>query len=71
MKKTKRTGKNANLIHGNPSGGGGIDDKAKTKNLIHGTVESCKSMDPNHVKGPSEGGRYVQDPNNYGSSGMA
>ena len=51
----KRTGKNANLIHGNPSGGGGIDDKAKSKNLIHGTVESCKDMDPNHVTVPSKG----------------
>jgi hypothetical protein len=27
----------------------------KNPNLIHGTVESCKSMNPNHVTGPANG----------------
>jgi hypothetical protein len=51
-----KKGMKANTIHGNPSGGGGVDNKAKKANTIHGPVttkDDCEKF--NKVHGSDRG----------------
>jgi len=53
-----KKGMKANTIHGNPSGGGGLDNKGKKANTIHGSASGGGGIDnkgkkANTIHGPS------------------